>query len=117
MSTGSPRGRYWCTATSAVRLAVCASSIKYDWLAPLMLEVAAHRQQLDYGGEQTVSAELRYAERGATLAFFAGWPRRRVSSRGRSTLAPSSRRAERAAGAVLGRLPNCALPPPTTLLR
>ncbi len=33
---------------------------------------AAHQQQLDYGGEQTVSAELRYAERGATLAFLAG---------------------------------------------
>jgi hypothetical protein len=34
---------------------------------------ASEEQQLDYGGERSVSAELRYRERGLTLAFLAGW--------------------------------------------
>jgi hypothetical protein len=56
-----------------VRLGVCASAVKYDWLTALMLARASEEQQLDYGGERSVSAELRYRERGLTLAFLAGW--------------------------------------------
>ena len=52
---------------------MCASAIKYDWLVPLMLERAADERQLDYGRKWEVSAERRYAERGATLAFLARW--------------------------------------------
>jgi hypothetical protein len=55
-----------------VRLAVCASAVKYDWLTALML-ARAGEVQLDYGGRRPVSAELRYRERGLTLAFLAGW--------------------------------------------
>ncbi|MER5791629.1 aminoglycoside phosphotransferase [Streptomyces sp. NPDC001980] len=55
-----------------VRLAVCASAVKYDWLTALML-ARAGEAQLDYGGGRPVSAELRYRERGLTLAFLADW--------------------------------------------
>ena len=55
-----------------VRLAVCASSVKYDWLTPLMLDMA-DKEQRDYGGERPVDAARRYRERGATLLFLAGW--------------------------------------------
>lgn len=55
-----------------VRLGVCASAVKYDWLTALML-ARASEEQLDYGGGRAVSAELRYRERGLTLAFLAGW--------------------------------------------
>ena len=56
-----------------VRLAMCASAIKYDWLVPRLLERAGTAEHFDYGGTELVSAELRYAERGATFAFLAGW--------------------------------------------
>ncbi|MEU0068369.1 phosphotransferase [Streptomyces sp. NPDC006332] len=55
-----------------VRLAVCASAVKYDWLTGLML-TRAGEAQVDYGGDRPVSAELRYRERGSALAFLAGW--------------------------------------------
>ncbi|WP_234311777.1 aminoglycoside phosphotransferase family protein [Streptomyces griseus] len=55
-----------------VRLAVCASAVKYDWITALML-ARAGQEQLDYGGARTVSAELRYRERGLVLAFLADW--------------------------------------------
>ncbi|MEV0093306.1 aminoglycoside phosphotransferase [Streptomyces sp. NPDC050738] len=56
-----------------VRLGMCASAVKYDWLTELMLQRAGEEKQLGYGGAGTVPAELRYRERGATLAFLAGW--------------------------------------------
>ncbi|CAM5514345.1 aminoglycoside phosphotransferase [Streptomyces aurantiogriseus] len=55
-----------------VRLGVCASAVKYDWLTALML-ARAGEEQLDYGGGRTVPAELRYRERGSVLEFLAGW--------------------------------------------
>ncbi|MDN3021727.1 aminoglycoside phosphotransferase [Streptomyces sp. S.PB5] len=55
-----------------VRLGVCASAVKYDWLTAGSL-ARAGEEQLDYGGERTVPAELRYRERGSALAFLAGW--------------------------------------------
>ncbi|MFJ9902246.1 aminoglycoside phosphotransferase [Streptomyces sp. NPDC101152] len=62
----------WNGDEQLVRLAVCASAVKYDWLTALML-ARAGEEQLDYGGSRAVSAELRYRERGLTLAFLAGW--------------------------------------------
>ncbi|WP_329531711.1 aminoglycoside phosphotransferase [Streptomyces sp. NBC_01450] len=56
-----------------VRLGMCASAVKYDWLAPLMLARAGEARQLDYGGKGEVSAERRYRERGLAFAFLAGW--------------------------------------------
>ncbi|MEU8653443.1 aminoglycoside phosphotransferase [Streptomyces sp. NPDC048737] len=55
-----------------VRLGVCASAVKYDWITALMLARAGEEQR-DYGGTRTVQAELRYRERGTTLAFLARW--------------------------------------------
>ncbi|WP_030602672.1 aminoglycoside phosphotransferase [Streptomyces fulvoviolaceus] len=66
------RGSGWKGDENLVRLAVCASAVKYDWLTALMLAHAGE-EQLDYGGGRTVSAELRYRERGSALAFLAGW--------------------------------------------
>lgn len=65
----------WDGDTDAVRLAIWASAIKYDWLTPWMLERAA-QQQVDYGGDRPVDAARRYRERGATLAFLAVWAQR-----------------------------------------
>ncbi|MFI6373678.1 aminoglycoside phosphotransferase [Streptomyces sp. NPDC050546] len=55
-----------------VRLGVCASAVKYDWLTALML-ARADDEQPGYGGAGTVPAALRYRERGLTLAFLADW--------------------------------------------
>ncbi|MCF4141012.1 hypothetical protein L1856_35615 [Streptomyces sp. Tue 6430] len=55
-----------------VRLGVCASAVKYDWITALMLARAGEEQR-DYGGARTVPAGLRYRERGTTLAFLAQW--------------------------------------------
>ncbi|GGL82158.1 hypothetical protein GCM10010129_27420 [Streptomyces fumigatiscleroticus] len=66
------RGSGWRGDERLVRLAVCASAVKYDWLTALML-ARAGEEQLDYGGGRTVPAGRRYRERGAALAFLAGW--------------------------------------------
>ncbi|MER5324169.1 phosphotransferase family protein [Streptosporangium roseum] len=62
----------WSGDERLVRLGVCASAVKYDWLVPLMLRNAGGRQ-LDYGGGRTVPAARRYRERGAAMMFLAGW--------------------------------------------
>ncbi|MGW2521742.1 aminoglycoside phosphotransferase [Streptomyces sp. NPDC001617] len=62
----------WRGDEQVVRLAVCASAVKYDWLTALSL-ARAGEEQVDYGGAGVVSGELRYRERGLTLAFLAGW--------------------------------------------
>ena len=56
-----------------VRLGMCASAVKYEWLAPLMLQRASEARQLGYGGEETADADLLFAERGRALAFLASW--------------------------------------------
>ncbi|MET9385148.1 aminoglycoside phosphotransferase [Streptomyces sp. NPDC002928] len=65
-------GSGWRGDERLVRLGLCASAVKYDWLTALML-ARAGEEQFDYGGGRTVSAELRYRERGLTLSFLAGW--------------------------------------------
>jgi hypothetical protein len=55
-----------------VRLGVCASAVKYDWLTALML-ARADDEQPAYGGQGAVPAGLRYRERGLALAFLADW--------------------------------------------
>ncbi|MEU9287704.1 hypothetical protein AB0D57_24115 [Streptomyces sp. NPDC048275] len=67
------RASGWRGDERLVRLGMCASAVKYDWLTPLMLARASEEQQLDYGGTRTVSAELRYRERGLVFAFLADW--------------------------------------------
>jgi hypothetical protein len=63
----------WTGDERRVRLAVCASAVKYTWLVPFMLTRAGDEEHLDYGGAGTVSAARRYAERGATFAFLVNW--------------------------------------------
>ncbi|WP_151475501.1 protein kinase family protein [Streptomyces albicerus] len=67
------RASGWQGDERLVRLGVCASAVKYDWLTALMLSRASDEQQLDYGGSRTVEAERRYRERGVVLAFLADW--------------------------------------------
>ncbi|MFD3613742.1 aminoglycoside phosphotransferase [Streptomyces sp. NPDC058676] len=62
----------WKGDENLVRLAVCASAVKYDWLTALML-ARAGEEQVAYGGDRPVDAEHRYRERGSTLAFLAEW--------------------------------------------
>lgn len=56
-----------------VRLGMCASAVKYEWLGPLMLQRASNASQQGYGGRETVHAKRLYAERGITLAFLTSW--------------------------------------------
>jgi hypothetical protein len=56
-----------------VRLGMCASAVKYEWLAPLLLQRASEARQFGYGGEETADADLLFAERGRALAFLASW--------------------------------------------
>jgi len=57
----------------AVRLGMCVSAVKYEWLGPLMLQRASEARQLGYGGRETADANLLYAERGGALAFLVSW--------------------------------------------
>ena len=63
----------WDGDERTVRLGMCASAIKYEWLGPLMLQRASNANQLDYGGRKTVDRQRLYAERGIALAFLASW--------------------------------------------
>ena len=56
-----------------VRLGICASAVKYDWLTVHCLEHAAAAEQPDYGGGRAVDASARYAARAAGLALCARW--------------------------------------------
>ena len=56
-----------------VRLGMCASAVKYEWLGPLMLQRASEGRQTIYGGQESADADLLYAERGRALAFLASW--------------------------------------------
>jgi hypothetical protein len=63
----------WDGDERTVRLGMCASAVKYEWLGPLMLQRASNASQLGYGGRETVDADRLYAERGVALAFLASW--------------------------------------------
>jgi hypothetical protein len=67
------RAAGWAGDERLVRVAVCASAVKYTWLVPFMLSRASDEEHPDYGGAGTVSAARRYSERGATFMFLAGW--------------------------------------------
>ena len=56
-----------------VRLGICASAIKYDWLTPFCLEHAGAVEHADYGRQGTVDAHARYAARAAALAMCVRW--------------------------------------------
>jgi hypothetical protein len=46
-----------------VRLGICASAVKYDWLTAACLEHAGAEEHLDYGRDASVDADQRVRER------------------------------------------------------
>jgi hypothetical protein len=63
----------WSGETRLVRLGICASAVKYDWLTAFCLEHAGAEEHLDYGRGAPVDATARYAARAAGLALCARW--------------------------------------------
>lgn len=59
----------WTGDERAVRLAMCASAVKYDWLGPAMVRRAGEVEMVGYGGGAVADRERLYAERGVALAF------------------------------------------------
>jgi hypothetical protein len=58
-----------------VRVGICASAVKYDWLTVFCLEHAGADEHLDYGRHAGVDAGARYAARAAGLGLCARWVR------------------------------------------
>jgi hypothetical protein len=56
-----------------VRLAMCASAVKYCWLAPVMLARAIEGRHRAYGGADLDDPAPQYAARFAGLDFLVGW--------------------------------------------
>ena len=74
MRTWAVSGRRGGPATSAlVRLAICASAVKYDWLTPYCLEHASADEHLEYGGSLPADADARYAGHATALAMCVRW--------------------------------------------
>ncbi len=63
----------WSGDDRLVRLGICASAVRYDWLTAFALEHAAADEQLDYGGARAANASARYADRAAALEMCAPW--------------------------------------------
>ena len=63
----------WRGDARLVRLGVCASAVKYDWLTAFCLEHASADEHRDYGHGDTVDPGVRYAARAAGLALCARW--------------------------------------------
>jgi hypothetical protein len=65
----------WLGDERLVRLGICASAVKYDWLTAFCLEQARADQQVAYGRRGSVDANARYEARAAGLALCARWVR------------------------------------------
>ena len=63
----------WRGDERAVRLGICASAVKYDWLTAYCLEHASADAQPAYGHQGTVDADARYAARAAALDLCTRW--------------------------------------------
>ena len=72
---GGLREAGWNGDERLVRLGICASAVKYDWLTASCLEHAGADEHLDYGRGARVDADARYAARAAGLALCARWAR------------------------------------------
>jgi hypothetical protein len=70
---GGLRDAGWSGDERLVRLGICASAVKYDWLTVFCLEHASAAEHVDYGHGGTVDANARYAARAAGLALCARW--------------------------------------------
>ena len=63
----------WSGDQRLVRLGICASAVKYDWLTPYCLERASAHEHLAYGGGGRVDADSKFAEHATALALCATW--------------------------------------------
>ena len=63
----------WHGDPRVVRLGICASAVKYDWLTAYCLQHAGADEHLDYGRDGSVDPDARYAARAAALALCARW--------------------------------------------
>ena len=70
---GGLREAGWAGDERAVRLAICASAVKYDWLTPYCLEHASADEHLEYGGSLPADADARYAGHATALAMCVRW--------------------------------------------
>jgi Phosphotransferase enzyme family len=62
----------WSGEDRVVRLGICASAVKYDWLTAFSIE-QADADQVAYGRGGIVDPDARYAARAAGLALCARW--------------------------------------------
>jgi hypothetical protein len=63
----------WSGDERLVRLGICASAVKYDWLTAFCLEHGSDDGHLGYGRGANVDADARYAARAAGLALCGRW--------------------------------------------
>ena len=63
----------WDGDERVVRLGICASAVKYDWLTAYCLTHAGADAHLGYGLGSTVDPDIRYAARAAGLGLCARW--------------------------------------------
>jgi hypothetical protein len=70
---GGLREAGWRGDERVVRLGICASAVKYDWLTARTLADAAADRQLDYGQGATIDPHARFRARAAGLALCAAW--------------------------------------------
>jgi hypothetical protein len=63
----------WDGDERVVRLAMCASAVKYDWIAAGMLMRTAFPEQRIYGLGPPVSTERFFGVRASVMRFLAGW--------------------------------------------
>lgn len=74
------RAAGWDGDERLVALGMRASAVKYDWLAPWMLERAGAETHMGYGGAAPVDADARYAARAAGLRLLARWAQEALSA-------------------------------------
>jgi hypothetical protein len=70
---GGLRAAGWRGDERVVRLGICASAVKYDWLTARTLADARADRHVDYGRRTTVDADARYRARAAGLHLCAAW--------------------------------------------
>jgi hypothetical protein len=67
------RAAGWDGDERVVRLATCASAVKYDWIAAAMLARSDADEQRSYGTAPPVTTAELFAARSAVMRFLAGW--------------------------------------------
>jgi hypothetical protein len=55
-----------------------SSSVKYNWLTPLILAQVGQDRQNRYGGEGEIDATFKFRERIQVLLLVAGWAQQAI---------------------------------------